>query len=96
MRVIIVQGVAAILDGFEAGGNDIRWPRGISPEALREPYVSLSTHTAPRVKTLLRCRSQRTATQTSRLSPTGSLVAHLEKKLQCELEYACLVHSSGV
>jgi len=48
VRVIIVQGVAAILDGFEAGGNDIQWPRGISPRGpsrtVREPLDSYGSH----------------------------------------------------
>jgi hypothetical protein len=41
------------------GMNWLSSPGDFHPEALPEPYVSLSTHTAPVVKTWLRCRSQR-------------------------------------
>ena len=31
-------------------GNPSEWPRGTSPQALSEPYVNLSIHTAPSVQ----------------------------------------------
>ena len=61
-------------DVFQSGFK-LSSPRESHPQALPEPYVSLSTHTAPMVETALRRRSHRTSNAGSRLM-TRSSQAH--------------------
>jgi hypothetical protein len=49
----------AAIDHALLGVFELSSPGEFHPEALPEPYVSLSAHTAPMVKTSPRCRSQR-------------------------------------
>jgi hypothetical protein len=59
-------------------------PGEVHPEALPEPYLSLSTHTAPMVKTSLRCRAQSTRSVGCRSSSRSS---HSHARVRCRRSF---------